>query len=445
MSKAFQKFINVAPGGAKKKENHKQEKRAVKKERAAYFDNIKAEKKKAYLEAKANRTFFDENKRGIKATSTAPVSNTSRASTTKAFNPSTKNTGSRTAPKKQFDETAKYNPAAGRKSFFKTKETIAKEKEEHFATYTVRDNSPKGLNSTAKPAPTKPTAAKVATTPKQITQQRTPRVQKPFVAPAALNKPVTVAKKAMDAEMPLNKYIAHCGVCSRRDAVAIIKQGKITVGKTIATEPGYKVLPTDVIKLDGKIITPQNNLVYILLNKPKDFLTTADDPQGRKTVMDLIGNATPERVYPIGRLDRNTTGVLLFTNDGDLAQKLTHPKHGVKKIYEVRLDKPLTKTDAEKILAGIQLEDGLIIPDALAFVDNTDRSLIGIEIHSGRNRIVRRIFEHMGYDVRNLDRVMFANLTKKNVERGRYRFLNEKEIRSLKFLNSSKTDNTNSN
>jgi 23S rRNA pseudouridine2605 synthase len=179
--------------------------------------------------------------------------------------------------------------------------------------------------------------------------------------------------------------------------------------------------------------------VYILLNKPKDFLTTADDPQGRKTVMDLVGKATPERIYPVGRLDRNTTGVLLFTNDGDLAQKLTHPKFAVKKIYEVKLDKALTKADAEKILAGVTLEDGFIAPDAVAFVDGTDKSIIGIEIHSGKNRIVRRIFEHLGYDVKNLDRVLFANLTKKNVERGRYRFLNEREIRLLKQLNSSKS------
>ena len=179
-------------------------------------------------------------------------------------------------------------------------------------------------------------------------------------------------------------------------------------------------------------------MVYILLNKPKDFLTTADDDKNRRTVMDLVGKATPERIYPVGRLDRNTTGVLLFTNDGDLAQKLTHPKHFVKKIYEAKLDKPLIKADAEKILAGITLEDGFVAPDSLAYADNTDRSVIGIEIHSGKNRIVRRMFEHFGYDVKNLDRVLFANLTKKNVERGRYRFLNEKEIRSLKLLNASK-------
>ena len=177
--------------------------------------------------------------------------------------------------------------------------------------------------------------------------------------------------------------------------------------------------------------------MYILLYKPKDFLTTTEDPEGRKTVMDIIKTATTERVYPIGRLDRNTTGVLLLTNDGELAQKLSHPSYEVKKIYEVRLDKPLLKKDFDKIVAGVQLEDGFVAPDVLAYADSTDKSIIGIEIHSGKNRIVRRIFEHVGYDVRNLDRVMYANLTKKNVERGKWRFLQEKEVRLLKYLNAS--------
>jgi 23S rRNA pseudouridine2605 synthase len=181
----------------------------------------------------------------------------------------------------------------------------------------------------------------------------------------------------------------------------------------------------------------QKNSVYILLNKPKDFLTTANDPQGRKTVMDIVKSATTERVYPVGRLDRNTTGVLLLTNDGELAQKLTHPSYEIKKIYEVTLDKPVTKKDMESIVAGITLEDGFILADSVAYADAKDKTVVGIEIHSGRNRIVRRIFEHLGYDVKNLDRVMFANLTKKNVERGKFRFLNEKEVRLLKFMNKS--------
>jgi 23S rRNA pseudouridine2605 synthase len=237
--------------------------------------------------------------------------------------------------------------------------------------------------------------------------------------------------------MPVNKFIAHSGVCSRRDAAALVKEGKVIVNGEVATDPGIKVSQADVVKVNGKKITPTKNFVYILLNKPKDYLTTLDDPQGRKTVLDLIKQATTERVYPIGRLDRNTSGVLLLTNDGELAQKLSHPKHEIKKVYEVRLDKALTKTDMDKIAAGITLEDGFVAPDVIAYADAKDKSIIGIEIHSGRNRIVRRIFEHLKYDVKALDRVMFAGLTKKNVQRGKWRFLNEKELRILKFMNQS--------
>jgi pseudouridine synthase len=179
------------------------------------------------------------------------------------------------------------------------------------------------------------------------------------------------------------------------------------------------------------------NLVYILLNKPKDYLTTLSDPEGRKTVMDLIKKAGADRVYPVGRLDRNTTGVLLLTNDGELTQKLSHPSNEIKKIYEVKLDKPLAKADMEAIAIGLNLEDGFIQADAIAYADSKDKSIIGIEIHSGRNRIVRRIFEHLRYDVRNLDRVFFAGLTKKNVDRSKWRFLTEREVRALKFLNAS--------
>jgi len=238
--------------------------------------------------------------------------------------------------------------------------------------------------------------------------------------------------------MPLNKYLAHCGVCSRRDAVALINEGKVKVNGVVATEPGYKVKATDEVNYNNKKLFVTKNLVYILLNKPKDYITTTDDPQGRKTVLQLTKNATNERVYPIGRLDRNTSGVLLLTNDGDLTQKLSHPSYEIKKIYEVKLDKVLAKGDFDKIISGLKLEDGEIQVDSLAYADSKDKSIIGIELHSGRNRIVRRIFEHLGYDVRGLDRVMYANLTKKNVERGKWRFLSEKEIRLLKYMNASK-------
>ncbi len=234
-------------------------------------------------------------------------------------------------------------------------------------------------------------------------------------------------------EMPLNKFIAHCGVGSRRDAVPLIREGKITVNGNVVTEPGFKVNDKDVIVFNGKKLFVTKNMVYILLNKPKDYITTTDDPQGRKTVLQLIKHATTERIYPIGRLDRNTSGVLLFTNDGELTQKLTHPSYNVKKVYEVKLDKPVTKAHFDKIVNGISLEDGEIHADALAYADSNDKAIIGIEIHSGRNRIVRRIFEHFGYDVKALDRVMYASLTKKNVERGKWRFLSDKEIRLLKY------------
>jgi 23S rRNA pseudouridine2605 synthase len=244
-------------------------------------------------------------------------------------------------------------------------------------------------------------------------------------------------KPPVEEKMPLNKYIAHCGVCARRDAAELVRQGKVKVNGIPVLEPGYKMADTDSVTVNGKKVFPEKNLVYILLNKPKDCITTAADTHGRKTVMDLVRSATPERVFPVGRLDRNTTGVLLLTNDGELAQKLSHPSFEVRKTYEVRLDKPLSKADFDKILAGVTLDDGLVNIDALGHPDPKDKSIVGIEIHSGRNRIVRRLFEALGYDVRNLDRVVFANLTKKNVDRGKWRFLQEKEVRLLKFLNKS--------
>ena len=241
--------------------------------------------------------------------------------------------------------------------------------------------------------------------------------------------------------MPLNKFVAHSGVCSRRDAADLIRKGEVKVNDIVVLEPGTKVSPRDTITIKGKKLTPSKNLVYILLNKPKDYITTLDDPEGRKTVLDLIKRATDERVYPVGRLDRNTSGVLLITNDGDLAQILSHPSNLIKKIYEVRLDKPVTKADFDKLLQGLQLEDGFIQPDALGYTDPKDKTIIGIEIHSGRNRIVRRMFESLGYDVRNLDRVTYAGLTKKNVQRGKWRFLTEKEVRILRHFNpQTKTD-----
>lgn len=239
-------------------------------------------------------------------------------------------------------------------------------------------------------------------------------------------------------QMPLNKFIAHAGICSRRDAADMVKFGKVKVNSQVITEPGHKVSGRDDVRVNGRKVFLQKNLVYILLNKPKDFITTTEDPQGRKTVLDLIKRATNERVYPVGRLDRNTSGVLLLTNDGELSQKLTHPSNEIRKVYAVTLDKPLDKKDFEQILKGVVLEDGPASVDKLAFADIKDKTQLGVELHSGRNRIVRRIFEHLGYDVKQLDRVMFAGLTKKNVERGKWRYLNEKEVRELKYFGKGK-------
>lgn len=238
--------------------------------------------------------------------------------------------------------------------------------------------------------------------------------------------------------MPLNKFLAHAGIAARREAAEMIKKGLVKVNGVLITEPGYKVTAKDDVRVNNRKAFLARNLVYILLNKPKDYITTTDDPQGRKTVLDIISKATRERVYPVGRLDRNTSGVLLLTNDGELAQKLTHPSNEVKKVYHVTLNRPLEKSDFDSILAGIALDDGPASVDVLAYADIKDKTQIGVEIHSGRNRIVRRIFESLGYDVKNLDRVVFAGLTKKNIERGKFRFLTEKEVRDLKHFGKGK-------
>jgi len=235
-------------------------------------------------------------------------------------------------------------------------------------------------------------------------------------------------------EMPLNKYISHSGECSRRDAAELVRQGKVKVNAELVLDPGYKVKHDDKVTLSGKKLTPQKGNVYILLNKPKGFITTNDDPQGRRTVMDLVGNSGVERLFPVGRLDRDTSGLLLITNDGDLTQKLCHPAYEVKKVYQVTLDKAVTKADFEKIIAGVDLEDGIAKVDELAYLEKKNE--LGLEIHSGKNRIVRRIFESLGYVVEKLDRVMYAGLTKKNLPRSKWRYLDEREVVLLKHFKS---------
>ena len=250
----------------------------------------------------------------------------------------------------------------------------------------------------------------------------------------SLKKRIEYKEENFDPNEPirLNKFLANAGVCSRREADEYIQAGVITVNGEVVTELGTKVLRTDEIKFHDQPVSLEKK-VYVLLNKPKDYVTTSDDPQQRKTVMDLVKNCCKERIYPVGRLDRNTTGVLLLTNDGDMASKLTHPKFLKKKIYHVYLDKNVTAHDIQQIRDGITLEDGDIKADACEYADPVDKKQVGIEIHSGKNRIVRRIFEHLGYKVTKLDRVQFAGLTKKNLRRGDWRYLTEEEVDRLRM------------
>jgi 23S rRNA pseudouridine2605 synthase len=254
---------------------------------------------------------------------------------------------------------------------------------------------------------------------------------KKVIRTATLHKPVyEETVKRPTGEMRLNRYIANAGVCSRRDADKLIAQGLITVNGNVVTEMGVIVKKTDKVEYEGRVLSVEA-LVYVLLNKPKDVVTTLEDPHATKTVMDLVKDACDERIYPVGRLDRATTGVLLLTNDGDLAKKLTHPTHNVKKIYHVFLDKTVDRGHIMEMAKGIELEDGFIKADDISYVED-DRTQVGIEIHSGRNRIVRRLFEHFGYRVEKLDRVYFAGLTKKNLTRGQWRYLDPKEVILLK-------------
>jgi 23S rRNA pseudouridine2605 synthase len=250
-------------------------------------------------------------------------------------------------------------------------------------------------------------------------------------APAKIQKKIAQTERRGD-EVRLNRFIANAGICSRRDADKLIEAGEIKVNNKVVTEMGYQVMPTDVVKYGNRRLNREKP-AYVLLNKPKDFLTTTEDPQDRKTVMELVKNAGESRIYPVGRLDRNTTGLILLTNDGELADKLTHPSNEIEKIYQAELDKPLTDEDFEKIKEGLKLEDGEIKVDDLAKV-TPDGYVIGVKIHSGKNRIVRRIFEHLGYEVTKLDRTTFAGLTKKDLPRGSWRYLTERELVKLKYL-----------
>jgi len=431
MAQGFKKFMGNGDSGAKKKERIRQEKKKVRQETKEYFEKKKQEAREARAQGQAGGYQSERGRQDFKN----KTQDTRQQGQVSSFKPKTEsfkpkadsNTGKASGHKPQ---------AAGRTAAnFKPQEEGRKSKGESF--------KPKAEGRTPQALGFKPKAAGKTTPGRKPQATGTKPVLVKGKAQKTEAQPATDNQQAPAGSMPLNKFIAHSGICSRRDAADVVKSGKVIVNGAKVIEPGFKVSDKDDIKVNGKKLFVRRNLVYILLNKPKDYITTTEDPQGRKTVMDILRNATEERVYPIGRLDRNTTGVLLLTNDGELTQKLSHPSYEIKKIYEVKLDKPLTKKDFETILSGVTLEDGIISPDSMAYADSKDKSVIGIEIHSGRNRIVRRIFEHMGYDVRNLDRVMYANLTKKNVDRGKWRFLTEKEVRLLKYLNASYTKNKN--
>ena len=381
--KPFDKFIKNEPTGAKKKEIFRQEKKKAKAESRAIGEEIRRKNAEKYQ----------------------AVTGMSRSSKPKEDAPIESNKASSHRP-----------ASASRKPFNGSEKNITHNTNDSQSTRSL--NPKKKFTSSERPAARYKQGKPVKQTYEQITAKRDD-------------------KNNGEEQMPLNKFIAHGGICGRREAAILVKEGKVKVNGDIVYEPGYKVSDKDKVEVKGKPVFSQKNLVYILVNKPKDYITTAKDPEGRKTIFEIVEGATKERIYPVGRLDRNTTGVLLMTNDGELAQKLTHPSFEVKKLYEVKLEKPFTKNDFDSLLHGVTLEDGFVKADAVGYADSKDKSIVGVEIHSGRNRIVRRIFEHLGYKVKNLDRVMFANLTKKNVDRGKWRFLAEKEIRLLKFMNQS--------
>ncbi|MBA6155927.1 rRNA pseudouridine synthase [Tenacibaculum sp. S7007] len=246
-------------------------------------------------------------------------------------------------------------------------------------------------------------------------------------------KSTPTQQKSENTGVRLNKYISNSGICSRREADTYIEHGSVTVNGDLVTEMGYKVQPGDEVRFDGTLISIEKKR-YILLNKPKNYITTMEDDRGRKTVMELIANATKERIYPVGRLDRNTTGLLLFTNDGEMAKKLTHPKHDVRKLYHASLDKKLSLSDLDKLRGDVIIEGRKVFIDAVSYVEGERKTEVGIEIHSGRNRIVRKIFENYGYTVKKLDRVVFAGMTKKNLPRGRWRELTSQEVNNLQMI-----------
>ena len=328
------------------------------------------------------------------------------------------------------------------KSFDKPREERTFEKRPFKAGEDRKFNKPEGERSFEK-KPFKKDGDKTFKSSSGLPYEKKPFVSKndtrKWTSEEKIEQPTTRARKkstnpADNDLIRLNRYIANAGICSRRKADELIEAGVISVNGEVVSELGFKVNPSkDLIRYNGETLK-REKMTYVLLNKPKDYITTTDDPQERRTVMQLVEKASKERIYPVGRLDRNTTGLLLMTNDGDLAEKLSHPRNNIIKIYQVELNKSLSQGDFNKIEYGLELEDGVIKPDALSYVAGASKKEIGIQIHTGKNRIVRRIFEHLGYEVVKLDRVVYGSLTKKDLPRGRWRYLEEKEIIQLKHL-----------
>ncbi|MGY6742641.1 MAG: pseudouridine synthase [Cecembia sp.] len=364
-----------------------------------------------------------------------PEGNEDRKKLSKKFEPKkdffSKEEGGRPKPKKSFEERGKWEKPGTRKTQADGRQSFRpdeKSEGEYKKVYKGRGKDEKPIHEwvpSDKFSKKKPYDKKF-----KKPYSKSPDVERPDYNFEKLAQ--NHRKKDASDDVRLNKYIANSGICSRREADALIQKGDVKVNGEVIKEMGYKVKPGDKVHYKGKLINPEKP-VYLLLNKPKDFITTTDDPMERKTVMNLIANACEERVFPVGRLDRNTTGLLLFTNDGELAAKLSHPSNNIKKIYQVTLDKPISQGDEKAILEGLELEDGLAQVDDMQVLSK-DRTILGLEIHLGRNRIVRRIFAQLGYEVVALDRVMYAGLDKKDISRGNYRFLTEKEVIKLKFF-----------
>lgn len=413
----------------------------VSKNRDTGFSEESKRKTDTFSRRPVNKTRFDEKQKGYRPsagagnyTSHKPASRERNFTSSDSANqfPARKTTGS-TQKRYHTEKDLKpegYRPSAGPGNYAKDKPT---DRKRNFTSLENHHTSHKPSNSAHKRFQSekdlKPRSAASSVYKKPVNEER--KWDREEHIPSARAKKTPFKD---ESRIRLNRYIANAGICARRKADELIQAGVVSVNGEAVTELGSTVDPQkDIVRYNGEILKREKN-TYVLLNKPKDYITTTEDPQERRTVMQLVEKASRERIYPVGRLDRNTTGLLLMTNDGDLAEKLSHPRNSITKIYNIELNKGLSQGDLNKIAYGIELEDGLIKPDAVSYVQGGSKREVGIQIHSGKNRIVRRIFEYLGYDVVKLDRVVYGNLTKKDLPRGRWRYLEEKEIIQIKHL-----------